>query len=1080
MHSLTEASVDGKSAASCTAKAEAKSYAEFCSPPFRYSLAAGLLLLISFAVGTVLFSNDQDAATAFTDIGSVIIDGLVTLALFYAAKCSYIEGRTVYLAWTMMAISRLSFTIGDGIWAYTELVLHESPFPSLADYFYILSYPLFLFGILILPSIKFTSSERLKMMLDTGIVMISAVLVFWSLIIAPTIQESVDVDALTLMLSVAYPVMDLILLFAVLELIFKRIYRRDQNSLLFLASGITSLIVTDALFFQQTLEGTYISGGVLDFGWPVGYVLIGLAGMSQADAIHKGFFASCQAEKPHYGQLAWPLYLPYLCAAGAFALLVWSHEHAIGLSFGTLSWAVGGIIGLVIVRQVLALNENARLYHSAQQDLFERKLAEQEIIRLNEELEERVASRTAQLEAANRELQSEIQERTLAEAAMVDSERRLADIINFLPDATFVINKDGVVIAWNRAIEKLTGINAKDMLGRDNYEYALPFYKRRRPLLIDLVLKPDSQFEETYATIKRGEDGTLVGDSFIPDINGRAIHLMASATVLYDSRGQVYGAIESMRDITDRKLAEEDLKSAKNRAEQAMRAKSEFMANMSHEIRTPLNAVIGMAGLLMETDLKPEQRDYLETIHNSGNALLSIINDILDFSKIDGGKMVLDRRRFDLQNCIEISIDLVAAKAAEKGLELAYFLESGVPHEIIGDETRLRQILINLLGNAVKFTEKGEVVLSVSSYPAENGKIELHFSIKDSGIGISQENIGKLFQSFSQVDSSTTRYYGGTGLGLAISRRLAEMMGGRIWVESELGRGSTFHFTIISEAVQNEEPSHPPDLILCGKRAIIVEGSDSVRNMLVKVLSSWGMVVVASSSGKEAMDMLAGKVYDFVIIDAKLPDMSGPDLAREIKFVKGCDAPIVIMVPIGCKILREAFVSDWLSKPIKPLQLRDHLIKLLTPQSTVVSEFRPKPVQPVDEQGLTLLLAEDNPVNQKVAIGMLRRLGYTADVAVNGFEVLQALEKKTYDVILMDIQMPEMDGLDATRQIREHKNLANQPCIVAMTAYALEGDREEFLNAGMNYYISKPIRIEELKTALERCSMARNAKGKSR
>jgi len=280
--------------------------------------------------------------------------------------------------------------------------------------------------------------------------------------------------------------------------------------------------------------------------------LIGLAGMAQADAIHKGFFASCQADQPKYGQLTWPLYLPYFCAAGAFALLVWSHEHSIGLSFDTLSWAVGGIIGLVIVRQVIALNENARLYHDAQQDLLERKLAQQEIIRLNEELEGRVASRTAQLEAANRELQNEIQERTLAEAAMVDSERRLADIINFLPDATFVINKDGVVIAWNRAIEKLTGIDAKEMLGRDNYEYALPFYKRRRPLLIDLVLKPNLQFEETYATIKREQDGTLVGDAFIPDINGRAIYLMGSAAVLYDSRGQVYGAIESMRDITDR------------------------------------------------------------------------------------------------------------------------------------------------------------------------------------------------------------------------------------------------------------------------------------------------------------------------------------------------------------------------------------------------------------------------------------------------------------------------------------------------------------------------------------------------
>jgi PAS domain S-box-containing protein len=1014
--------------------------------------------------------NDQDANTDFTDIATFLVNGLVTLALFYGALLSYFYRRRVYSAWLILAIATFSFTIGDLIYAYVEVVLKEDPFLSLSNYFFLAYYPLFLLGIFSLPAIKFAYSERFKMMLDTGIVMVAAILVFWSLIIDPAIQERGNVDILTLFIYIVYPVADLILLFSVLELLFKRIYQNERTPLLFLAGGMLSLIVTDCIYFRLSWEDAYAAGGLLDLGWPLAYILIGLAGMSQADAVSKGSLLPAEDVQPRYGQLTWPLYLPYICAAGAFALLIWSHNHSIGLSFSVLSWAVAIIVGLVVVRQILVLNENVKLYHEAERDIRERKRAQQEIIRLNEGLERRVAQRTEELETTNRELQCEVQERTQAEAAMKDSEHRLADIINFLPDATFVINKEGTVIAWNRAVEKMTGFKAIDILGKDRYEYSLPFYGERRPMLIDLVLKPCSNLENAYDSIKRQDGNTIVGESFVPDLNGKAIYLLGSAAVLYDSEGNIYGAIESIRDITERKKAEEDLKNARDRAESATESKSKFLANMSHEIRTPMNAVIGMTGLLLETRLLPEQRDYLEIIRNSGSALLAVINDILDYSKIDGDKLELEILPFNLIGCIEISMDLVAAKAAEKGLELTYFLKDGVPTMLKGDEIRLRQILINLLGNAVKFTEKGEVMLSVTSSPADDGKVVLHFEVKDTGIGITQENLSKLFQFFTQVDSSTTRHYGGTGLGLAISRRLVEMMGGKIWAESERGVGSTFHFTICCAAIVQGSALTSSDPNLAGKSVLIVEGSQSVRNMIAKIVQSWGMEMTALDTGEEALENLERAAYDFVILDAILPDIDGPLLARQIKAKGQSNAFIVIVSHMGSKVQRDDSVSGWLSKPLKPTQLTNLLLNLITPKNDAAKDAEGLPFS-LPEKGvdLTILLAEDNFINQKVALSMLKHLGYRADLATNGLDVLAALERRRYDVILMDIQMPEMDGLDATRSIREQKRLEKQPCIIAMTAYALEGDREEFLSAGMNDYLSKPIQIEELKLALEKC-----------
>jgi PAS domain S-box-containing protein len=1032
------------------------------------AIIATAMLLICVAFWFYL-KDDPLGNILFSDLSSLFINALAALCLLYAAKISRSYNKRFYHGWLLLSVSQFSFCLGDVFFAYYDLVLEQSTSPTFADVFYLIAYPLFLAGVLLLPSADFKPSERIKLLLDTGIVLISSVLIYWSLFIAPIIEQNLGADSMTMFLAVAYPIGDLVQLFALVELLFRRRKNLGVDPFLFLAFFCVGNIFADAVYMGESMAETYVSGGPLDLIWIFSYLMIGLAGISHVNNLRLGRYKGELEPKRHYGEIMWPLYLPYLCAGFAFIMLVYSHSNPLAVPFSILAVSVGVIISLVIARQVLVLRENATLYREAQVEIAERREVQTQVIRLNEELERRVAERTSQLETTNKDLQSQILERQMAEDALKDSERRLADIINFLPDATFVINREGEVIAWNRAIEKMTGIRAASILGKGNYEYAIPFYKVRRPILIDLVLRPDIGLEKEYERIKWQEDGTLVGDSFIPEMMGRPVYLLGSAGVLYDLEGTIYGAIESIRDITDRKMAEEDLKSAKNRAESATKAKSKFLANMSHEIRTPMNAVIGMSDLLLQMDLKIEQRDYLETIRSSGNALLAIINDILDYSKIDGDKLELEILPFDLARCIEVSMDLVAAKAAEKGLELTYFQENDVPATLIGDEIRLRQILTNLLGNAVKFTEKGEIVLSVSSSPWQGDKVLLHFTIRDTGIGISQENLGKLFQSFTQVDSSTTRYYGGTGLGLAISRKLVEMMGGEISVESTAGKGSTFYFTIFCDVSGEKGAKLPDDQILAGKSVLIVEGSESVRNMLSKAVASWKMNMAAIAGGKEAAEILEREKYDYVIIDALLPDMDHRLLLKQINAMQS--RPFIVMIShIGSKVVRDPSVSGWLSKPVKPLQFKRLLVSLLVPESREIkaAEDQLPLSQPERRSDLVILLAEDNPVNQKVALSMLKRLDYKADVASNGLGVLSSLERKDYDVILMDIQMPDMDGLEATRSIREQR-MKKQPCIIAMTAYALDGDREEFLKAGMDDYLSKPIRIEELKLALERC-----------
>ena len=945
---------------------------------------------------------------------------ILAAALTAGISCNRAAGRGDNArAWSLLAVAAFTWAAGQGIWTFFGLTNNNQyPFPSIADVLF-LAYSVPAAAALF--SFKrpdgTTKVGGFRAALDASVIAGSVLAISWYTALGPALSS--DGDVLTVLVSAAYPVVDVVMTSLVLVLAMRR-QPGERLPWLCFGTGLLALTITDSTYIRLTFDGvTGVTGSPLALGWIGAFLLIALAPLVP------------YAQKPQPERKAFALALELLPYAPILvALVVLAGPHVQELNTFLLVVARTTVV-LILIRQVLIVVQN---------------------ITLTTSLEQEVATRTAELEG-------------------------LGAIVNSSTDAIISSTPEGIITSWNPGAERQYGYPASEAIGRD----------------IRILLPPGSAdvTADTFQQLRESLDAMNFETEHLRK-DGNVIPVSVTVSPIQKD-GTLRGIAVIARDITLRRAAENELKAARAAALEASRLKSEFLATMSHEIRTPMNGVVGLTALLLDTPLDETQKQYAEGVKGAGEALLALINDILDFSKLEAGKVELDLRPFDPRLLVEEVAGLLAEPAQAKRLELIAYCEPDLPGRLIGDSGRIRQILLNLASNAVKFTAAGEVAIRIKTETrdARPGSIAMvYFEVRDTGIGIEPTQHARLFESFSQADASTTRRYGGTGLGLAICNRLTAAMNGEIGIRSVPGEGSTFWFRIpLPVAPPSTDPLPTADF-LTGMRALVVDDNATNRLVLESQLRGWRLKPHAVPDARTALTRAReaaqrGEPYDLAVLDLCMPETNGLELARAIKADPALATIELIMLTSTMQIngsaIADAGVREWLMKPVRSSEFYNRLIRLMS-----TSEQRPPaerltamtnaallkrsaagPSYPGHVRG-RLLVVEDNEVNQLVAQSTVAKFGYAVDVVANGAEAVAAVETTAYDAILMDCHMPVLDGFEATRIIRRRENGNNRLPIIAMTAGALDGDRERCLAAGMDDYLAKPVDATALETVLAR------------
>ena len=920
-------------------------------------------------------------------------------------------------AWTLMSVAAYVWAAGMLVWTYYGLANnHVYPFPSLADVLFLAySVPA---AVALFSFRRPGGTTRVglaRTVLDAGVIAGAVLVVSWYTALGPAFSAEGDLP--TRLATMGYPVVDVVITSLVLVLGMRR-QPGERLPWLCFGGGLLVLTITDSTYVRLTFDGvTGVTGSPLALGWIGAFLLIALAPLLP------------YAENPRPDRKAFALaleLLPYAPILVAVMMIAQPHVSEMSAFLLTVARLT---VALILVRQVLIIIEN---------------------LTLTTGLEQEVAARTAELEG-------------------------LGAIVNSSSDAILSTTPEGIITSWNPGAELQYGYSAEEAIGRDARFLLAPGGTAGAAEVFDQLRASGKamSFEMEHLT----RDGAVISVSM-------------TVSPIRDETGRLTGLATIARDITLRRAAEQELKAAREAALESSRLKSEFLATMSHEIRTPMNGVVGLTALLLETPLDETQTQYAQGVKGAGEALLALINDILDFSKLEAGKVDLDVRPFDPRALVEEVAGLLTEPAQVKNLELIAYCEPGVPARLHGDSGRIRQILLNLASNAVKFTAAGEVSIQVKveTPDARPGATAMvYFEVRDTGIGIDPADHARLFESFSQADASTTRRYGGTGLGLAICRRLTEAMDGEIGLDSVLEEGSTFWFRIPLPVAPPSTDPVPAAGFLAGLRVLVVDDNATNRLVLESQLRGWKLQPQAVPDAKTALARAreataAGEPFDLAVLDLCMPDTDGLALAREIKADAGlADMQLIMLtstMQVNAAEIAGAGVREWLMKPVRSSEFYNRLVRLMSSREHATATAAPaapseaaasaEPSTPEGPSRGRILVVEDNEVNQLVARATVTKFGFAVDVVADGAEAVAATARRQYAAVLMDCHMPVMDGFEATRVIRTRDGKHSRLPIIAMTAGALDGDRERCLAAGMDDYLSKPVDAAELEAALAR------------